>query len=183
MTEPTSVTVFQGERLLVRGPLAAVTTAMRAASVADPAQTLLAFDDATGRQQDVDLRDQPTPVAPERRPGRPKLGVVPREVTLLPRHWEWLNGQPGGASVTLRRLVDRARVDAQGADRQRQATEAADRFMLAMAGDRPGYEEATRALYRGDRAALATHMTQWPADIRAHVEHLLDATGAEASAS
>jgi uncharacterized protein len=184
MTEalPT-LSAFIGDRLLARGPLPAIVEAMRTVSQAHPEQVLLAFDDATGHQQDIDLRTAPAPViVAERRPGRPKLGVVPREVTLLPRHWDWLNAQPGGASVTLRRLVDRARIDSQAADRQRRATEAADRFMMVMAGDRPGYEEATRALYRGDRSALARHMADWPADIREHVEHLLTATPDESLA-
>ncbi|MFY0534142.1 DUF2239 family protein [Nannocystis pusilla] len=39
-------------------------------------------------------------------PGRPKLGVVSREVSLLPRHWEWLERQPSGSR---RRCADSSR--------------------------------------------------------------------------
>ncbi len=71
--------------------------------------------------------------------GRPKLGVVAREVTLLPRHWDWLNAQPGGASVALRKLVEQARRANGDADRARAAREAAYHFMSAMAGDLPAF--------------------------------------------
>jgi hypothetical protein len=107
-----------------------------------------------------------------RGPGRPRLGVVAREVTLLPRHWDWLNSQPGGASVALRRLVDEARRANAGADRKRRAQEADYRFMSGMAGDRPGFEEATRALFRGDRQRFKSNTTRWPIDIRNHARML-----------
>jgi uncharacterized protein len=104
--------------------------------------------------------------------GRPKLGVVAREITLLPRQWEWLAAQPGGASAVLRRLVDDARRNG-GARRQRRAAqEAAYRFMQAIAGDLPGYEEATRALFADDRAKLEQWITEWPKDLRSYVLRL-----------
>lgn len=106
-----------------------------------------------------------TEAAPRGR-GRPKLGVIAREVTLLPRHWEWLNGQPGGASVALRRLVEAARAANGNKDRVRAAQEAAWRFMTALAGDLAGYEEATRALYASDAARFDALLAQWPADVR-----------------
>jgi hypothetical protein len=89
-------------------------------------------------------------------------------VTLLPRHWDWLAAQPGGASVALRRLVEAARRDGDAAARRRRAGEAAFAFMTAMAGDRPGYEEAVRALFAGDGARFAAETAAWPADIRDH---------------
>ncbi|MEZ5781958.1 MAG: DUF2239 family protein [Rhizobiaceae bacterium] len=104
--------------------------------------------------------------------GRPKLGVVAREVTLLPRQWEWLAAQPGGASAILRRLVDEARRDQNPQRQRRDAQATAYQFMLAIAGDMPGYEEATRALFADDRAALETHIAEWPADVRRHVLRL-----------
>ena len=76
--------------------------------------------------------------------------MVAREVTLLPRHWEWLAQQSGGASVALRRLVDQARRGTEDKDRIRRAQEAAYRFMSAMAGNRPNFEDAIRALFAGD---------------------------------
>ena len=104
--------------------------------------------------------------------GRPKLGVVAREVTLLPRHWEWLNAQPGGASVALRKLVDEARRATGDKDRQRAARDAAYHFMSAMAGNLPNFEEASRALFGVDRRRLAALIAPWPDDIRDHIVKL-----------
>lgn len=112
---------------------------------------------------------------PERKgPGRPKLGVVSREISLLPRHWEWLGEQPGGPSATLRRLVDQARRDNEAKDRARRARDAVYRFMHAMAGDLPGFEEATRALYAGDAGKIEAEIRPWPKDIRDHTRKLLE---------
>jgi hypothetical protein len=104
--------------------------------------------------------------------GRPKLGVVAREITLLPRHWDWLAAQPGGASATLRRLVENARRDGGAEGRQRAAREAAYRFLSAVAGNLPGYEEALRALFAGDAARFETQMADWPKDVRAYALRL-----------
>ncbi|HTL14877.1 MAG TPA: DUF2239 family protein, partial [Thermomonas sp.] len=144
---------------------------------------VLVFDDASGRQLDLPLElpaaellrhladppplPPPAPAAP-RGPGRPRLGVVAREVTLLPRHWDWLSAQPGGASVALRRLVDEARRAGAGGDRRRAAQEAAYRFLQALAGDLPGYEDATRALFAGDIGGFEEHTLHWPDDVRDH---------------
>ena len=120
-------------------------------------------DDVVGRLVEV-----------PRGPGRPRLGVVAREVTLLPRHWEWLNGQPGGASSALRRLVDEARRTSATRDRVRRAQEAAYRFMVAMAGNEPGFEESTRALFGGNRPRFNELIEAWPADVREHARVLAD---------
>jgi uncharacterized protein len=139
---------------------------------------LLIFEDQTGRQVDFDFRGTPEAVveraAPSRRtgPGRPRLGVVSREVSLLPRHWDWLEQQPNGISAALRRLVDEARKRAPAAERARQAREAASRFMTAMAGNLPGYEEASRALFAKDHQAFKRRIAEWPEDIRGHLERL-----------
>jgi hypothetical protein len=101
--------------------------------------------------------------------------VIAREVTLLPRHWDWLATQPGGASIALRKLVEEARRASTGKDRLRQAQEAAYRFMSAMAGDLAGFEEATRALFANDRAGFGACVAQWPADIREYAERLASA--------
>ncbi|CAB3756998.1 DUF2239 family protein [Paraburkholderia solisilvae] len=118
-------------------------------------------------------------VALARGRGRPKLGVVAREVTLLPRHWEWLNAQPGGASVVLRRLVESARLAGSDKERMRQAQEAAYRFMTAIGGNLPDYEEATRALYANDRARFESMTDGWPGDVRAHARKLAAAAFCE----
>jgi hypothetical protein len=102
-------------------------------------------------------------------PGRPKLGVVSREISLLPRHWDWLEEQPNGASAALRRLVDQARKREPGEQRARLAREAAGRFMSAMAGNFPGYEEASRALYAGNRSRFEELTLNWPRDIREYI--------------
>lgn len=108
-----------------------------------------------------------------RGPGRPKLGVVAREVTLLPRHWDWLGAQPGGASVALRRLVERAQRASADSDRRREATESAYRFMHALAGDEAGFEEASRALFAGNLDRLKDEVARWPRDVRTHLLELV----------
>jgi hypothetical protein len=145
---------------------------------------VLIFEDQTGRQIDFDFSGSPdgvvARVAPDARragPGRPKLGVVSREVSLLPRHWEWLEQQPNGISAALRRLVDHARKSEPGKERARLAREAASRFMWAMAGNLPHFEEASRALFAGDEARLEDLVRDWPRDVRAHTLHLAGAAG------
>lgn len=164
---------FAGQRLIARGPAAEVLPLVHAAAGAGEA--VLAFDAVTGRVVDLDLRGAvadalarliPAPEAEKRGPGRPKLGVTAREVTLLPRHWDWLAGQPGGASVALRKLVEGALREAEGPDRARQAKEATYRFMTAMAGDLPGYEEAARRLFAGDGAGFEAAVEEWPEGVR-----------------
>ena len=107
--------------------------------------------------------------------GRPRLGVVAREVTLLPRHWEWLSAQPGGASVALRKLVEEARRVKAPEDRRREAQESAYRFMTVMAGNEPGFEEALRALYSEDRERFEMYSAAWPKDVREHARELAGA--------
>ena len=124
----------------------------------------------------------PSGLTPQGGGGSPKLGVVAREVTLLPRHWEWLNRQPGGASATLRRLVERARKESGAADRARQAQEAAYRFMTTMAGNEPGYEEALRAFYRQDYDLFDELSRTWPQDVRDYARMLVT-RAAEAAAA
>jgi len=156
--------------------------------------SVLIFDDTTSEVIDVDYRGTAKDVlrrlaekarparesvplsesgaATPRGPGRPRLGVVAREVTLLPRHWLWLNGQPGGASVALRRLVDDARRANVGRDRVRRSQEVAYRFMAALAGNRQGFEEAIRALFAADRDRFEEQVADWPADVRNHARKL-----------
>jgi hypothetical protein len=180
---PITCTAFAGSKRIASGPPEQVALAVKVALNADSAQPVLVFDDLNGGLVDFDLRGTPREIlarlatAPPdppsaRGPGRPKLGVVAREVTLLPRHWEWLGAQPGGASVALRKLVDAARATHAGADRRRLAQQSADRFMSALAGNEPGYEEAARALYAGDQAPFAQSMVAWPADVRDHAIRL-----------
>jgi hypothetical protein len=161
--------------MIARGDLPAVARAAHA----HRETTVAVFEDATGRPLDLDLRGSVEEVVgrlsiPEAKParGRPKLGVTAREVTLLPRHWEWLATQPGGASAALRRLVDQARRDSGGADEIRQAQEVTYRVMTALAGDLPNYEEAARALFANDRARFDDLTAVWPVDVGDYVRSL-----------
>jgi hypothetical protein len=192
-----SFIAFAGDRLLASGSLAEVALAVKIASGSDIPEPIIIFDDATGRPIDLDLRGThrdviarlpqlpgsattEEAVVPEPRGrGRPKLGVVAREVTLLPRHWEWLNARPGGASVALRKLVEDARRASGDKDRARAARDAAYHFMSAMAGDRPGFEEASRALFADDRRRFVGLIATWPEDIRNHIVKLAFSDHAE----
>jgi hypothetical protein len=189
-------TAFVGMRRLASGPLIDVTVAVKAQD-ADRGEPILTFDDMSGAVIDLDLwgteaqitarlaefgaagdatsiESRPDADAAARGRGRPKLGVVAREVTLLPRHWEWLASQSGGASQALRRLVDQARRTDGGQTRIKAAREAAYRFLSAMAGDLPGYEEVLRALFAGDVVGFADRMTAWPMDIQNYALSLTD---------
>ena len=183
-------TVFDGQKQLTSGPLDEVARAIKRAehSVTGP---IIIFGDATGRPIDLDLRgteeealarlpnraaadpppEEPAAAEPRSR-GRPKLGVVAREVTLLPRHWDWLSAQPGGASVALRKLVEQARRTGGDAERARMAREAAYHFMSIMAGNLPDFEEAARALFADDRRRMTELIAPWPSDIRDHTVRL-----------
>lgn len=194
MSDP-NIVAFQGDRLLGEGSLEHVIPLIRAAESSDSSVSVVVFDAQTSELCGLDLRgsadeaiarartalrggggtsagandesaDQP------RGPGRPKLGVVAREVTLLPRHWEWLAVQPGGASAALRRLIDHARSANSGRDRVRRAQESAYRFMSSMLGDAAGFEEATRALFAGDGVRFTTQSESWPSDLRTHARRL-----------
>ncbi len=159
------VTVFYRDEVIARGSPAEFVGAIRDLGPLARSSDLLAFDDDTGAQVDLDLAE---PAAPRPR-GRPSLGVEAREVTLLPRHWEWLAAQPGGASTTLRKLVEGAM---RAGRSERECLDAACRFLTVMAGDRPGYEEAIRALYAGDRDNFDALCVLWPQAVAEHARKL-----------
>jgi uncharacterized protein len=176
MHDERSYTAFAGDRLIASGPLEEMLPRTKAWIDRERRARVLVFDDETGREVDFDLRGTveqvvaraAPPVAPAG-PGRPRLGVVGREVSLLPRHWEWLEQQPNGISAALRRLVDEARKREPEKQRARALREAASRFMTAMAGDLPGYEEAARALFAGGEGRFERLVRGWPADVRKHL--------------
>jgi hypothetical protein len=177
---------FSGHRRLASGPLHEVAIAVKDALDRNVDPVFL-YDGATGSIVDLDTRGSreevlkrllerlaPAPLEPPpseelRGRGRPRLGVVAREVTLLPRHWDWLSTQPGGASVALRKLVEHARRTSGDSDRRRAAQEAAYRFMSFIAGDLPGFQEAARALFAYDRRRFSDLVAAWPEDVRDHV--------------
>jgi hypothetical protein len=184
-------TAFEGARRISSGDLADVVRTTKSLMDRGGTERVSIFDDATGEPVEVDYRgslpevvdraialargrspETATHPAAPRGPGRPRLGVVAREVTLLPRHWEWLNSQPGGASVALRKLVEEARRVNHDKDRVREARDAAYRFMTIMAGNEPGFEEAIRALFTGDGERFGVSIEAWPADVRDHARAL-----------
>ena len=188
---------FSGERCVALGTPHAVGAAVKARVDAEPDALMLVFNARTSFPVELDLRgsladmlarlpamsatdpeaeirpDTGTVLPATRAPGRPKLGVTAREVTLLPRHWDWLAGQSGGASVALRKLVEQAMRTNADADRLRDTRESAYRFMTAIAGNAPSHEEAVRALFAGDIETLRGILAHWPEDIRAHVLRLV----------
>lgn len=192
-----SCTAFDGAHRVAAGPLAGVALAARDWLARHPQAAVLVFDDESGRVVDLDLRGEEAeilarlpalaaafpPSTDEDRPetppetgprgrGRPRLGVVAREVTLLPRHWAWLSAQPGGASVALRKLVDQARRMQAGDDAARRGTEAGYRVMSALAGDLPGFEDAARALFARDAGRFSAQVAAWPKDVADYVTSL-----------
>ena len=186
-SEEQQYTALEGFHRIAAGSLTEVVRKAKEAWDRGEHAPVLIFEEETSEQIGVNFQgdaeevlqrlpttsetSRPSPDAP-RGPGRPKLGVVAREVTLLPRHWEWLNEQPGGASVALRRLVEDARRANQGRDRIRKAQEATYRFMSAMAGNLPGFEEAARALFARNEERFQELVAAWPEDVRAHVTRL-----------
>ncbi|WP_438035216.1 DUF2239 family protein [Sorangium sp. So ce204] len=189
MSDPPTLptfTAFAGAERVVRGTLEETLREAKRRLDADPELRLLIFEDASGKQVDFDLRgsleqvlSRARPERPARAgPGRPKLGVVSREVSLLPRHWAWLERQPQGISAALRRLVEEASKRAPDEDRAREARAAASRFMWVMAGDLPLFEEASRALFASDKRRFTELTRAWPADVREHLNELLREGGA-----
>lgn len=180
-----SWTAFEGTRRILSGALADVALAAKTVIDGGSDEAVMILDDINSQRIEIDFRGtaadvlarlppSPPVIDPEvpRGRGRPKLGVVAREITLLPRHWDWLNHQPGGASVALRKLVEEARHTHRFRDRVRQSREAAYRFMSIMAGDRIGFEEAARALFAGNHARFDAIVGGWPIDIRDHAQRL-----------
>lgn len=201
MTTTISYTSFDGSKRIASGSLQTNALAVKRALAAKHHGAVLTFSDQTGDTVEIDVRgsdedvlsrlpgltpsatailpdkSRTEPVPESRGRGRPKLGVVSREITLLPRHWEWLESQPGGASVTLRKLVEKARKDSAEPDRQRQAQERAYRFMSAVAGNLPAFEEASRALFAGEEKRFDQHTESWPPDVRDYARQLAFSTG------
>ena len=185
-----TVIAFAGPDLVAKGDLPTVARALKEADLRGLPRAPLVFDAVTSQPVELDLRGNVATVVARARaqeeaeaaaeqdgdgprgPGRPRLGVIGREVTLLPRHWEWLGTQPGGASAALRRLVDQARIANADKDRRRRAQESAYRFMIATLGDQPDLEEAMRAFYADDAARFTALSRRWPKDLRDHARRL-----------
>jgi hypothetical protein len=175
---PSHCIAFAGTELLSKGELVDVVRAVKAALDRGTDRSIALLDAETSKPVEINFTGteeevlQRIPRAPGRTAGRPKLGVIPREVTLLPRHWEWLAKQPGGASVALRKLVEHASRDARDADTMREARDAAYRFMHELMGDAPGFEEASRALFAADGERFRGLVADWPEGVRTHLLEL-----------
>lgn len=178
MASEKTYTAFLGVNLIASGSRDEVLAALKPRFDRDAGALFLVFEDQTGKQVDFDLRGTLAEVQARYRevhagPGRPKLGVVAREVSLLPRHWEWLEEQPNGASAAIRRLVEDARKREPAAQEARAAIQAAGGFLSAMAGNLPGYEEATRSLYARNKKRFYELIRDWPKDIRLYARRLV----------
>lgn len=185
-----SYVAFAGIRRIAEGPLRDVLPVLKQRFDEKRSDLVLVFEVESGRQVDFDLRGALPDIlereAPERPrgPGRPKLGIVSREVSLLPRHWDWLNQQSTGVSGALRRVVEQATKSDVAGQRAEQVRRALSNFLSSMAGDRPNYEEACRALFAGDTARFALLIERWPKDIRAYaIERAREAAGGHARAA
>jgi len=186
---------FDGDRRIASGNLREIARAAKQALQRNKHASILVFDGSTSGPIEIDFRgtvddvlarlpaagetaatniDAEPELPQSRGPGRPKLGVVAREITLLPRHWDWLAQQTGGASVAIRKLVEQARRSGENRDRIRRSQEAAYRFMSAMAGNKPHYEDAIRALFADDPAGFEKLIAQWPVDVRDHASKLAE---------
>lgn len=172
MPNELSYVAFLNARRVAEGPLRAVLPVLKRRHEKDGSELVLVFEIETGRQVDFNLRLELERILEEeksassRGPGRPRLGVISREVSLLPRHWDWLEQQPNGISAALRRLVEQAIKTEPGRERARRIRAALSRVLSAIAGDRPNYEEACRALFAGDDARFEALIERWPRDIR-----------------
>lgn len=185
-----SFSTFTPKKCLITGSLEEAALAAFHHLQSQSAESVLIFNDATYAIMDIDLSggavlvkrkaaSYPTAnTTAKSGPGRPKLGVIGKEVTLLPRHWEWLASQKGGASVTLRKLIDNARRDPKisAQSERKQAQDLTYKFCNAIAGDLPGYEEALRCLYAVDEEGFCNHIGEWPVDIAGRARSLAKAT-------
>jgi hypothetical protein len=190
MEEERNYTAFMGERQIVSGEIKKMLLVTKSFIDRNKDAQVLIFDDQTGRQVDFDFRGTPddvlarisehplfkTDIGSEKReigPGRPKLGVVCREVSLLPRHWDWLEEQPGGISASIRKLVDEARKREPDKEKARNMRNAASRIMTVLAGNLPGYEEASRALFSGNTEKFENQICDWPQDICGYLQRII----------
>ncbi|MBN1412503.1 MAG: DUF2239 family protein [Spirochaetales bacterium] len=170
----TNFTAFAGHSLIASGDLRTILTLTKKYLDSGQNEPILIFNDETGRQHDFNMQGTLQEVLdramdqPQKGPGRPKLGVINKEVSLLPRHWEWLNRQQHRASGTIRRLVEAAQKEGKG-NRAKALLEAAGNFMWAMTGNFKGFEEASRALYARKWEKLEEIISSWPADVKNHL--------------
>jgi hypothetical protein len=179
-TQEAHYTIFEGFNAVGRGTHSEVRQAVRALKAERETATFLVFNDETGESLDQDfervetahlLQARVTEAAP-RKVGRPRLGVVAREITLLPRHWEWLEAQQGGASVALRKLVEIARKQQEPEDRIRHAISVTFKFLNVMGGRMPGFEDVNRALFQRDWARFDALVAAYPRDVAGYLAML-----------
>ena len=179
-------TAFEDHKILSQGFLEDVVLKVKKRLEKSPESQIVIYSDATGKSMDFNFQGSEKEVlkrlevytTPENTteassgPGRPKLGVISREVSLLPKHWEWLATQSGGASNTLRKLVEENMKKTSGVLTVKTAQERTYKFMSVEAGDLENYEEALRALYRKDKERFTSEIKTWPRDVQKHILEL-----------
>lgn len=177
---------FSGDIKISSGPILKVAEATKKHLIKKPNSDIQIFDHDTGQFLEVDFRGSLSQVVERmkksfiietekiRGPGRPKLGVVSKEITLLPKHWDWLNLQANGASGSIRKLIDEAMKRNVAKDELKRSQNSVYKFMTIMAGNYPLYEEALRAFYANDNAKFKYIITNWPKDVRDHLLKMTD---------
>jgi hypothetical protein len=181
-------TAFENFEILTWGGLEEVAIDVRKRLKAHPSASIFIFSDSTGKEMDLDFSGTEKEMLSRLKvyastdptsspgPGRPKLGVVSREVSLLPQHWEWCSMQEGGASAAIRRLVEeKTKAPMSAKDKTKHAQEVAYRFLSAIAGNLPNFEDAIRFLYRRDKKKFKELIADWPADLVTHTMNLTEA--------
>lgn len=174
MNSSTTYTAFSGDHYLASGEM--MELILKIKQLQETTENILIFNDQTGRQTDFDytgseqeIRERYAEPESTKKVGRPKLGVISREITLQKKHWDWLDQQSASASAIIRKLIDKELDDPNSESNKMLAKQATDRFMLAMLGNMPNYEEATRALYQGDKQVLITLIQNYPKDIQEYI--------------
>lgn len=186
-SEELTYAAFKKEKLIAEGDLKKVILKTKRELMRSPESAILIFSNETGKTMDFNFQGSENEVLSrlevflepkieidpkEKKVGRPSLGVISREVSLLPKHWEWLACQSGGASAEIRRLVEKAMKQTQAASTVKMAQEKTFRFLNTIAGNFPNFEEAIRSLYRRDLNAFEQIIKFWPVDIKDHALHL-----------
>lgn len=174
MNTQNTYTAFSGHTLIAQAQLPDI--ALKLKHLSETAENILIFNDQTGRQIDLDLSGSEQEIQqrysepePAKKVGRPKLGVISREITLQKKHWDWLDQQSASASAVIRKLIDKELNDPASESNIMLAKQATDRFMSAMLGNMPNYEEATRALYKGDQAVFLKLIKNYPLDPQKYI--------------
>lgn len=174
MNTKNTYTAFVGNTRLITDSLLNVALAIK--NQQHDSAPILIFEDQTGKQIDVnitgsesDIQQRYAELETVKKVGRPKLGVISREITLQQKHWDWLDLQNSSASAVIRKLIDQELNNAQSESNIMMTKQTTDRFMSAMLGNMPNYEEATRALYQGNKEGFLELIQDYPNDLKEYL--------------